>query len=234
MQKFLAQQGKPYVGGHYKGFRQGWHKIPFKKFCQKQKIPTAPWKVVQHPDHILQFGFPSVLKASSGGSSKEVVILKSEKDLKNKLCQSLFKSNIPLFIEKHLTGTEVTVGVLGDRALPVMEIIPPVGEWFDFQRKYSGETEEIPHAPSLTNSMRRKTQELALKIHQKLNLGPYSRIDFIVSDSVSHSGSGILKPYVLEVNTIPGLTPQSLFPKAALTAGISFEQFIEKLIIMSM
>lgn len=233
LQKFLRNQGKLYIGGHHKGFKQGWYKIPFKKFCQKHNIPTAPWKIVKNQSHILQFGFPSVLKASSGGSSKEVVILKSKKDLENTLCRRLLKSGVPLFIEKHIPGIEVTVGILGDKALPVIEIIPPEGRWFDYKRKYSGETKEIIDAPSLSPAQRETAQQTALKIHQKLNLGPYSRIDFIVSNLRLHPKGGKLIPYVLEVNTIPGLTPQSLFPKAAQAAGLSFEQFIEQFVIIS-
>lgn len=230
LQKFLAKQKIHYVGGDYKGFREGWYKIPFKRFCRKLDIPTAPWKVVKNPVHILQFGFPSVLKASSGGSSKEVVIIKSEKDLGGKLCQGLMQLGIPIFVEKYLVGIEVTVGILGSQALPVIEIIPPERGWFDYKNKYSGKTQEIVNAPSLTATQRREVQEVALKIHQGLNLGSYSRIDFIMSNSSVHLRGGQLIPYTLEVNTIPGLTPQSLFPKAAQAAGLSFEQLVEKLV----
>jgi len=114
----------------------------------------------------------------------------------------------------------------------VIEIIPPEGGWFDYQNKYSGATREIPHAPSLDEKTKQLVQKIALQIHQTLNLGPYSRIDFIVSELHSHSSSGKLVPYVLEVNTIPGLTSQSLFPKAAQAVGISFPKLLDKMIKM--
>ena len=149
------------------------------------------------------------------------MILKSAKDLKSKLCKYLLNSGLDLFIEKFLLGTEVTVAILDNKALPVIEIVPPKGNWFDFKNKYSGQTKEIPNAPSLDETTKKLVQKISLQIHQKLNLGPYSRIDFIVSEKI---------PYVLEVNTIPGLTSQSLFPKAAKAAGITFPEVLDKII----
>lgn len=221
LQQFLVSQGIAFVGGDPKGFKIGWYKIPFKKFCDQNNIPTSPWKKINTKQHIISFGFPSVLKSSSGGSSKEVIILKSSSDLNSYLCKKLLKSKLPLFVEKYLSGVEVTVGILQNQTLPVMEIIPPKGGWFDYQNKYWGKTKEIPFAPSVAPNIQRLTQKIALKIHQTLKLGPYSRIDFIVSSG---------KPYVLEVNTIPGLTSSSLFPKAALAAGITFPKLLDKLV----
>ncbi|MFH1535466.1 MAG: ATP-grasp domain-containing protein, partial [Patescibacteria group bacterium] len=213
--------GIPFVGGSWKGFKKGWYKIPFKKFCKKNNILTPPWSKVSNQKDIEKFGFPCVLKSSTGGSSKEVVILKSKKDLKNNLCRKLLKSNLLLFVEKFIPGVEVTVGILVDRALPVLEIVPPMGGWFDYKNKYSGETQEIVDAPSISVTMKKLVQQIALKIHQDLNLGQYSRIDFIVENNI---------PYVLEINTIPGLTSESLFPKAAQSAGISFPNLLDKII----
>lgn len=222
LQKFLFIQNKPFVGGDWKGFKKGWYKISFKKFCDEINIKTANWKIVKSEKDILRFGFPSVLKSSSGGSSKEVVILNSKKDLGK--VKKLLKSKNPIFVEKFLEGAEVTVGVVGNQALPVIEIIPPEDGWFDYKNKYSGQTKELPNAPSLNKKERGEVENTALKIHQKLNLGHYSRIDFIFSNGIFN---------VLEVNTIPGLTPQSLLPKAAQAAGMDFPMLINKLIELS-
>lgn len=224
LHKFLSELGKPYVGGNWDSFQKGWYKVPFKKFCEENSIPSAPWKIVKRVEDIRIFGFPCVLKASAGGSSKEVIILKLEKQLNSSAIQKLFKLEDQLFVEKFIPGVEVTVGILDNQALPVLEIVPPEGKWFDYKNKYSGTTKEIVNAPSLSEKERQQTQELALKIHQKLNLGSYSRIDFIINDG---------KPYALEVNTIPGWTPESLFPKAAKAVGISFPKLVKKLIDIS-
>ena len=233
LQKYLAELGKPYVGGSWKGFKKGWHKIPFKEFCKENNITTAPWKEVKNQADLIKFGFPSVLKSSNGGSSREVIILKSANDIKNSLCQNLLKSGLLLFVEKYLPGVEVTVGILGNQALPILEIIPPKGGWFDYKNKYNGQTQEIPHAPSVSPELKRLVQKIALEIHQKLDLGPYSRIDFIISTLRLHPKGVKLTPYVLEVNTIPGFTSQSLFPKAAQAAGISFPKLLDKMIKMA-
>lgn len=221
LHKFLSKQGIPFVGGDPKGMQKGWYKIPFKKFCKKYNVKTAPWRVIKSMDDIIKFGFPCVLKASSGGSSKEVVILKTEKDLKRIACRKLLASKDKLFVERFIEGIEITVGILGNKALPVIEIIPPAGGWFDYKNKYSGISKELPNAPSLNLKMQREIQKTALNIHQNLGLGSLSRIDFIVADD---------KAYVLEINTIPGMTANSLLPKAALAAGISFVQMVKDLL----
>lgn len=221
LQAFLTKVGKPFVGGSPKGYKEGWFKIPFKKFCDKNKIPTAPWQEVGREEDIIRFSLPCVVKSSSGGSSLEVVILRKPKDLKSKAFQELLKPGLPLLAEKFLPGVEITVGILGNQVLPVIEILPPEGKWFDYKNKYSGATKEVIGAPSLSAEIQAKTQELALKIHRRLNLGSLSRIDFIISEGT---------PYVLEVNTIPGFTSESLFPKAAKAFGLNFEQLVKKLV----
>ncbi|KKR16632.1 MAG: hypothetical protein A2965_00575 [Candidatus Levybacteria bacterium RIFCSPLOWO2_01_FULL_40_96] len=219
LHKFLSKLNKPIVGTrNYKGMSEAWHKIFFKKYCDENNIKTSPWKIVRGKQDILEFGFPSVFKTSSGGSSKEVFILRSEKDL-NDLPTNLL--NQEAFVEEYLPGVEVTVGILNGKALPIIEIIPPKGEFFSYENKYTPRTQEIPFAPSLNRKVQKEIQDIALRIHKHFNLGSYSRIDFIVSDGV---------PYVLEVNTIPGLTPGSLLPKQAKAAGISFNEFIEELL----
>ncbi|MDD5147238.1 MAG: ATP-grasp domain-containing protein [Candidatus Daviesbacteria bacterium] len=221
LQKQLSTLGIRFIGGSPIGFQQGWYKISFKEFCDREHILTSPWKKIKNQSDIVKFGFPCVLKSSSGGSSREVVILKSAKNLKNNLCRKLLKSGLPLFVERYLPGIEVTVGILKDKALPVIEIIPPAGGWFDYKNKYWGNTNEIPNAPSLTPQLKKMVQKIALRIHKTLKLGHYSRIDFIISDG---------KPYVLEVNTIPGLTASSLFPKAAAAVGLTFPKLLDKMI----
>lgn len=226
LHKFLSGLDKPIVGTrNYKALQKGWHKIPFKKFCDQNEIPTAPWKIIKNRKDILNFGFPSVLKSSSGGSSREVIILWSREDSRKYSCKKLLNTSGLIFVERYLSGIEVTVGILDKNALPLVEIIPPRGEWFNYRNKYSGGTQEIPFAPSLDRIIYYKTQKMALKIHQTLGLGTYSRIDFIVSKNV---------PYVLEVNMIPGLTAKSLFPKAAQAVGISFPQLTEKLVKLAL
>lgn len=222
LHKFLSKLKKPIVGTrNYKGLKEAWYKIPFKQFCDKNKIKTSPWKIVKSKHDILNFGFPSVLKASNGGSSREVVILKSKNDLESKDFKKLINSNLPLFVEKYLAGTEVTVGILNNKILPLIEIIPPKGSWFSYENKYTSSTQEIPFAPSVNQGIQKELGKITLKVTALCDLGSYLRIDFIVHDNIS---------YALDVNTIPGLTAASLMPKQAKAAGISFGEFLEILL----
>lgn len=224
LQKFLLSLKRPFIGGSWKGYRTGWYKIAFKKYCDKNQLPTAKWKIIKDVPDIIKFGFPSVLKTSNGGSSREVAILQNEKDLKKPIVKHILSLSQPVFVEQFVEGVEITVAVLNGEALPVVEIIPPEGKWFDYQSKYSGATRELPNAPSLNSSIRRHAQLLAEKIHKDHSLGHMSRIDMIVKNN---------QIFLLEVNTIPGMTAESLLPKAAQAAGLSFSKLIKKLIYLS-
>jgi D-alanine-D-alanine ligase len=225
LHQFLSQLNKPIVGSkNYRGFRNSWYKIPFKKYCDKNNIPTSLWKIIEKPKDVTKFGFPCVVKTSNGGSSREVFILKSEKEL-TKNQKKIFKYH-NLFVEKYIAGTEATVGIFNNQALPILEIVAPKGKWFNYENKYSGATKEILNAPSLNEKTKKQIQVTALKIHQHFNLGSYSRIDFMVDKKGA--------PYVLEVNTIPGLTSESLLPKEVQAIGITFTQFIDTLVKLSL
>ena len=220
LHKFLSTIKKPVVGTkNFRGLKKAWYKISFKRYCDSNKILTSKWKIIKNEKDLVKFGFPQVVKTSSGGSSREVFILKSEKDLK-KVKNKIFKYD-DLFVEKYLEGTEVTVAVLNGKVLPILEIIPPENGWFDYKNKYSGATKEIPDAPSIDKKTKENIGKIALKMHNHFDLGSYSRSDFIVSNG---------KIYVLEINTIPGLTKGSLVPKEAKAAGLSFNRFLEVLV----
>ena len=220
--EFLSKINKPLVGTrNFKGVREAWLKIPFKKWCDKNGIRTAPWKEIKNGKDIVSFGFPCVLKASNGGSSKEVAILRSKADLDKEDAQRILSLKTPLMVEEYLPGIEVTQTIIAGQAYPLLEIVPPEGEFFSYENKYTPRTKEVPFAPSVPQKVQDEIKEIALKIHEHFDLGTYSRTDFIV-----HEG----KPYVLEVNTIPGLTSGSLIPVSAKAKGLSFNDFVEELL----
>jgi D-alanine-D-alanine ligase len=122
-------------------------------------------------------------------------------------------------IEQYIEGREFSVGILDDRALPVIEIIPKKG-FYDYKNKYqAGLTEEICPA-RLSPELTERVQDIALKVHKLLRLGYYSRIDFKMDDNNEF--------YCLEANTLPGMTPTSLLPQEALAVGISYNELCEK------
>jgi D-alanine-D-alanine ligase len=220
---YLKTTKKPFVGSDPKGAHIAFDKILFKKYCNKRRVATARWEIVKNAKEVQEFGFPSVLKAASGGSSHEVALLRSTLDVKDSKVKKILRLKDSFYVEKLIDGVEITIGVLGGRALPVIEIVPPGEGWFDYENKYSGKSQELVYAPSVPTYLQSKAQKIAEMIHEDLKLGSYSRTDVIVKD-------GIL--YVLEINTPGGvgLTPQSLFPKAAKASGLTFEQLIETII----
>lgn len=221
--RFLRSQKKPFIGSDPKGAKTATDKILFKKYCDQSGIPTADWKTTETAEDISRFGFPCVLKAANGGSSHEVALLRSNKDLSSPKVKAILKLADHFFVEELIRGTEITVGVLLEKTLPVVEIVPPKDAWFDYKNKYSGASKEIAFAPSVDKKVQRQAQKIASRIHRDLKLGSYSRTDVIVKDGI---------PYVLEINTPGGvgLTPESLLPKAAKAVGISFEQLVEKIL----
>lgn len=225
--QFLASANKPFVGSDPAGAKIAFDKVLFKRYCDEQQILTAPWSLVTNEEDIVKFGFPCVLKAANGGSSHEVAPIFTQADLRKENIQRILHLPDTRFVEGYLQGVEITVGVLLDEPLPAIEITPPSGGWFDYQHKYSGESQETPFAPSVEAGVQKQAQQIALQIHQNLHLRSFSRTDFIIVDSV---------PCVLEVNTPGGvgLTPGSLFPKAAKAAEISFETFVERVIMATM
>ncbi len=221
LHEFLSKIGKPIVGTrNYKGMKAAWYKIPFKKYCDKNNIQTSPWKIIKSKKDIINFGLPCVLKASNGGSSREVAILKTKKDINSVQVDRILLSK-QAYVEKYLPGTEITCGILSGKALPLIEIIPTEDSWFSYKTKYVSSTKELINAPSINKRLQEKAKKIALKIHKFFNLGTYSRTDFIVSGNFV---------YVLEINTIPGLTSESLLPKQAKAIGMDFGQFLEILL----
>lgn len=222
--KFLRSVKMPYVGSEPKGAKVAFDKIIFKKYCDAKGILTAPWKVITNKQGILRFGLPCVLKATYGGSSHEVALLHTEKDLASSRVKKILALPCRWYVEELLQGVEITVGVLNGKALPVVEIVPPSAGWFDYKSKYSGKSQEIPFAPSVDVKTQKKAQAVALRIHRDLRLGSYSRTDFIVQNG---------RLYILETNTPGGvgLTSESLLPKAAKAVGISFEKLIEQMLM---
>ncbi len=162
------------------------------------------------------------------GSSVGMSIVKNEEDLKPAI-KLAFDNDDTILIEAYIKGIELTCGVLGNKgaeALPVIEIVPGEGyEFFDYDAKYlPGATNEICPA-RIDDNVRNEVQRLAVEAHDTLFLKGYSRTDFILDGDT---------PYVLETNTIPGMTATSLFPQQADVAGYPFPVLLDKLIELAM
>jgi D-alanine-D-alanine ligase len=173
-------------------------------------------------------GYPLVVKPRSGGSSIGTSIVESPRQLPQAL-DLAFDHGPHVIIEAYLEGIEITGGVLGNdncQLLPIVEIIPESSyTFFDYEAKYQeGATREICPA-RISKNLSDGAQSYAAKAHRALCCRGYSRTDMIIHDEMI---------YVLETNTIPGMTPVSLFPLAAKAAGISFSQLLDRLIKLAL
>ena len=164
-----------------------------------------------------------IVKASGGGSSLRLVLAHDREELESAIEASRTWNDVVLF-ERYHRGRELTVGVLGDATFPVGEIIPE-HEIFDYECKYQpGLAQEIFPA-DISDDISRTLRTLALQTHQALRMRDYSRIDFIVDENG--------QPWCLEANALPGMTANSLLPKAARAAGTSFDDLCDQIAMLA-
>lgn len=234
MQGFLELLGIPYQGAGVLGSALAMDKNLAKTMYRLHGLPVAEWVMasksdIADPKRIVEtLRLPVVIKPVRQGSSIGMSIVREKENLSAAL-QLAFEHDSEVMVEEFISGREITVGVIGNdelAALPLVEIIPAAQyEFFDYEAKYKpGATTEICPA-EVDDEIRRKAQEYGLTAHQALQLRGYSRTDMIVSDN------GI---YVLETNTIPGMTPTSLLPQAAAEFGLSFSALLDRLIELAL
>jgi D-alanine-D-alanine ligase len=163
-----------------------------------------------------------VLKPFDGGSTIDAFIVRDPAKSNKAAIADAFTRHETMLVEELISGVEITVGVLGDQALPVIEIVPPEGGEFDYENKYNGKTRELCPPEHVNDEAQKAAQALALKAHRVCGCRDLSRTDIIVQPSG--------KLCILETNTLPGMTDQSLYPKAAARADISMTQLIDRLV----
>ena len=212
----------PYTGSGVLASALSMDKIASKRLFQIGGIPTPEFRVMSKGKcHINPFkNFPIVVKPSTEGSTIGVSIVKNENEFKKAL-ETAFRYDDNIICEKYIDGKEITVGILGEEALPVIEIIPKSG-FYDFNAKYMKKFTDFVVPANLQREKSAKIKQIALKANKVLGCYGMSRVDMKLDCK--------LNPYVLEINTIPGLTETSLLPKAAQVAGISFMELCLKLL----
>ena len=220
----------PYTGSGYIGCMLSMDKSISKELMIANGIPTPPSKTFyistesNLENKINNFGLPCVVKPCSGGSSVGVTIVKNKDEITQAIKYAKEWEN-KIIVEKFVEGREFSAGVLGEEALPAIEIVPNKADFFDYSSKYQGTTSEICPA-DIPPETEIKLRELALKVHNILRLGAYSRAEFIVDKEYN--------VYCLESNSLPGLTSESILPKEAREAGISYNELCEKIIEMAL
>jgi D-alanine-D-alanine ligase len=220
----------PYQGAGVLGSALSMNKLAAKQLYAQRAIPSPAYVALERherPDPAQlahRLGLPMVIKPATGGSSIGMTIVRTIEALPQAL-EKAFAQDGTILAETYIKGLEITASVLGNdelQALPLIEIVPDQHhEFFDYEAKYTaGVTQEICPA-RISAALTAKAQHYACQAHQALFCKGYSRSDMMVR------GEEI---FVLETNTIPGMTPTSLFPQAAQAAGISFSQLLDRLI----
>ena len=228
IQGMLDTLGIKYTGSQVAASAIGMDKILFRKIMKAENLPIPEYTVVDKKEKkidLSQLGNPPYfVKPYDQGSSVGASIVKRSGNLKKAL-KLAFKFSDKALIDEYVKGMEVTCGVLGNedaKALPVIEIVPKKGEFFDYESKYteSGSDEIVP--ARISKRLTKAVQELSIKVHKTIGAKGFSRVDFILRENKY--------PVILEINTIPGLTPVSLFPKAAKAYGLSYSELLDRII----
>jgi len=226
IQGMLELAGVRYTGAGVLASALGMDKPMFRKIMEREEISVPKYLVIKKGQEESQvwkkFKLPVVIKPSSQGSSVGVSLVRKKSQIKKALGLA-FSFGQRVLVEEYLSGTEVTCGVLGNKnpvALPVVEIIPKK-DFFDYEAKYqAGMSQEIVPA-RISQKLTHEVQKIAVQVYKAIDCRGFGRVDMII-----HRG----QVYVLEINTIPGLTPYSLLPKEAAAAGISYSQLLDKII----
>jgi len=233
IQSLLELRGIKYTGSNVLSSSMSMDKIMSKILFQHYGIATPKWIAVDNKkfdaDIIKnkigkEIGYPCVIKPNDQGSTVGLTICKSESEL-NDAMKLAFNYSNKVLIEEYIDGHEVTVGILDNKALPVLEIKPKHGI-YDYECKYTHGMSEYEVPANLPEEVKSELQAQALKAFEALECSVYGRIDFRLNND--------FKTYCLEVNTLPGMTSTSLVPKMSKAVGVSFEELIDRIIKLSL
>jgi D-alanine-D-alanine ligase len=226
VQAILDVIGVPYTGSGHLASALAMDKDLAKRVVRDHGLDVPAWTMAPASEAAVggRVGFPCVVKPSKQGSSVGLTLVQEPRQLAAAV-ELAARYDDEVMVERFVAGPELTVGVLGNDALPVLEIRPR-HEMFDYECKYQpGMSEEICPAP-IDPALATRVQDAALRAHRALKLSGYGRVDFRVG------ADGVI--FFLEANTAPGMTANSLIPKAAQAAGLEFPAFVERICALAL
>ncbi|WP_138493666.1 D-alanine--D-alanine ligase [Paenibacillus pinistramenti] len=229
IQAELESLGIPYSGSGAASSSLCMDKHAAKTRLHAHGIPTPKWLLAHglkevSPADVRKLGYPVFVKPNAGGSSVGTLPAENEASLRQAFQEAL-RWDSSVLIEEYIEGQEITCSILGGELLPILGIRSKTSAgWFDYKAKYEdgGAEEQVIHLPADLEARVRRT---ALDVYRVLECSVYARIDMMLKDGI---------PYVLEANTLPGMTPASLLPKSAAAAGISFSRLLDRIIELSL
>lgn len=224
----LESLGIAFVGSDSKSSRLCMDKSLYRSTLQTKGLLMPQGDTMDYATYVRSelHTHPHVVKPVDGGSSVDTYIVRDMAVYDAEVPKRYFQTYGSMIVEELILGTEVTVGILGDKVLPIIEIIPPADQEFDYDNKYNGQTQELIPAIHVADKDQKAVQELALEVHKATGCRDFSRTDFIISEDGQY--------YLLETNTIPGMTAQSLFPKMALAIGMDMPALCDNLVKMAL
>lgn len=224
LQEILEERGLPFVGSGSKASRLGINKVETKKVWETAGLPTPSYRVVNRGEKISNPPGSCVVKAIDSGSSIDVYLCKAPAEASAQAgaaIQQVLSRHSSALIEEFIEGVELTVGLLEERPLAPIRIVPK-REFFDYEAKYRDQTTEHRFDTGLPIEVVENCRELARRANEAVGARDLARID-IMLDARN-------RPYLLEINTLPGFTPRSLLPEAANHAGIPFGPLVDRLV----
>lgn len=228
LQAELDRRGLAYCGSGAAASRLAMHKVQAKRCFEHAGIPTPPYVVVTREardDAIPTTLAPGFVKPVSSGSSVDTTLEHSFEGLRA-AARRVAETYGEALVERRIVGPELTVGVLGEQALPVCEIRTQ-REFYNYEAKYVDDNTEYLFDLDLPTALLKRVQALSIQAHRALGCHVFSRVDWMIDRETG-------EPYVLEINTIPGFTSHSLLPKAAQKSGLSFDQLCQRIVELSM
>jgi D-alanine-D-alanine ligase len=228
IQGMLEVMGIPYTGSGILASAMGMNKIVSKMVFKNHGLLVGPYAVVSERGRAeaaaAEIGFPLVVKPCSEGSSVGVSLVHKNDDL-GPAVELAFIYDYDILIEKYIKDKEVQVGILGERALGAIEIVPKE-EFYNYKAKYEKGMSDHFFPARIPKDAYQRTLDAGLAAHRALGCTGYSRVDFIID------GTG--QPFILEVNTLPGMTATSLLPEIAKGVGISFPDLVEEILRLAL
>lgn len=228
VQGYLETLGIPYTGTGVMGSALGMDKLACKRLWAGMHLPSTPYRLLGH-DFVAEtvadaLGLPLVVKPARGGSSLGISRVNAVEDLPAAYQRALAEPG-EIFAEPWIQGREYTVGILNNEPLPVIQIETP-GAFYDYQAKYELDTTRYLCPPPIAVTEQLEIQSLALSAFAAVDGNGWGRVDLLQDEHGEN--------YLMEVNTVPGMTPHSLVPKAAAQIGIDFDELCLRILETSM
>jgi len=229
IQKILEESNICYTGSGPQASYNALSKIISKEIFTQHKIKIAPYQIFKKNQNVTQgemdkINLPAVIKPSSEGSSIGLSIVHEKRNLKSAI-EKAFEYGDDIIIEDYIKGDEITVAILDRKPLPVVKITPGA-QFYDYEAKYFRNDTKYEVPAPIDENIYNIAQRIGLESHQALGCCDFSRVDMIISEKK--------EIYVLEVNTIPGLTERSLLPMAAKCSGLSFPKLCVKILCLAL